>query len=224
MWTRAPGRYDGLSYFVFCCFVALSPGFVVDGWQTSPLLAIWAAGACARWYRGDHQVVTDCFVFGVVNAFLTRAELANFVSWKWNELDVTMATGFWSGLAISIALLAYTQRRHAYRESMIPEPPSDGMTPWTLPYPKPKIFPCVTKHARMFPKRHAFEYSYLQCGFPIIPDGIRADGVVCGGETDAQLGSWWLRIKAGDYLSRENNSAGFYVKLKLFLREQVCCL
>ncbi|KAJ4399912.1 hypothetical protein N0V91_009080 [Didymella pomorum] len=72
----------------------------------------------------------------------------------------------------------------------------------------------------MFPKRHAFEYSYLQCGFPIIPGGVDVDGHDVATGTDQKLGSWWLRIRAVDYLTRGNGKAGFYGKLQTFMREQ----
>ncbi|KAL5121578.1 hypothetical protein ACEQ8H_000650 [Pleosporales sp. CAS-2024a] len=72
----------------------------------------------------------------------------------------------------------------------------------------------------MFPKRHAFEYSYLQCGFPITPAGTRADGTEVGGGVDVKLGRWWMRIRAEDYLTRGLGDIGFYEKLKLYLREQ----
>jgi DUF1365 family protein len=101
-------------------------------------------------------------------------------------------------------------------ESKLPE----GTTEWTLPHPKPAILPCRTKHARIFPKRHAFDYSYLQCGFPIIPAGTTPEGINVGSDKDRRLGSWWLHIKADDYLSRGNGTLGFYGKLAMFMREQ----
>ncbi|UPX20063.1 uncharacterized protein EKO05_0010309 [Ascochyta rabiei] len=72
----------------------------------------------------------------------------------------------------------------------------------------------------MFPKRHAFEYSYLQCGFPVIPGGVNADGRDVATGTDQELGSWWLRVRAADYLTRGNRKLGFYGKLQTFMRDQ----
>lgn len=71
----------------------------------------------------------------------------------------------------------------------------------------------------MFPKKHAFSYSYLQCGYPIIPQGITASGMHVSTGQDGTLGSWWLRVKAEDYLDRGNGDLGFYGKLKMYLRE-----
>jgi hypothetical protein len=218
----ARGRY-GLLFFSTSSLLSLAPCLVADGWGMSPLLVIWVAGACVRWYRGDSQIMTDCFVFGVLNAFSTRHELGIILSHRLKELDVTVATGLLVGSAIAIALFAYLSKQHTHRKNTASEALPDGMNPATLSYPKPKIFPCETKHARMFPKRHAFEYSYLQCGFPIVPPGVVASGTDNESEADAQLGCWWLRVKAEDYLSRGNGNIGFYTKLKMYLREQVRC-
>jgi hypothetical protein len=49
-----------------------------------------------------------------------------------------------------------------------------------------------------------------------------ADGTEIGCRHDLHLGSWWLEVRAEDYLSRGNSELGFYGKLKLFLTEQVC--
>lgn len=177
-----------------------------------------------RWHHGDRQMVTDSVLFGLWNMLLARADLNNAVSKKLEELDITLAAGSWiliSRLAIPLALLAYFPRWRAYRKSTESATLAEGESTWTSQYPKARIFPCQTKHARMFPKHHAFEYSYLQCGFPIVPAVIGADGVEVGGSNDVQLGRWWLRVKAADYLNRGNGELGFYNKLKLWLREQV---
>jgi hypothetical protein len=217
-----------LLFFLFCCLVASAPRAVADGWRTTPLLVIWAAGAAKRWNQGDRQIVTDCVMFGIWSAILARAELNNAVSEKLEELDMTLAAGLWfliSRLAIPLALLAYFLRWRAYRNptehAKIREEVLEGLSPWPSQYPKARIFPCQTKHARMFPKRHAFEYSYLQCGFPIIPDGVNADGSAINVGSDVQIGRWWLRVKAEDYLNRGNGEFGFYNKLKLYLQEHV---
>ena len=215
----------GLSNFLLSCVYAVLPCFVVDGWRTSPLLAIWLAGTGLRWHLGDHQAATDCFIFAILNTYMARQGLKNTALRRWEELDMSVAAGWWfllSRFAIPLALIALLARLQSNRKSTETKGLPGGLTEWTLQYPKPKIFPCQTKHARMFPKRHSFEYSYLQCGFPIIPAGVTADGTEVGIGQDRQLGSWWLRVKAEDYLKRGNGALGFYGKLKLYLREQVC--
>ncbi|KAJ4372972.1 hypothetical protein N0V83_003263 [Neocucurbitaria cava] len=72
----------------------------------------------------------------------------------------------------------------------------------------------------MFPKRHTFGYSYLQCGYPIVPVRTTAGGTDISNGLDRELGSWWLRVRADDYLERGNGSLGFYGKLKMYLRDQ----
>ncbi|KAF1939482.1 hypothetical protein EJ02DRAFT_352156 [Clathrospora elynae] len=72
----------------------------------------------------------------------------------------------------------------------------------------------------MFPKRHTFAYSYLQCGYPIVPSGIKYSGFEFSSGEDQVLGKWWLRVRAEDYLERGNGERGFYWKLKSYLKEQ----
>jgi len=223
MWTTLRGHV-GLFYPLFCSFVALASCVVVDGWQTSPLLAIWAAGAGMRWYSGDGQAATDCVFFGSLNAYLARKEFKS-IAWRdWEELDKSVAVGSWflfSRIAIPLVLIGLFYRWQTYRKEATSKQLPEGVSEWTMQHPKARIFPCQTKHARMFPKRHAFEYSYLQCGFPIIPAGVMTNGTEVGLGADCVLGNWWLRIKAEDYLERGHGACGFYGKLKMYLQNQV---
>jgi hypothetical protein len=224
MWTAARGRF-GLLYSFFCCFVALSPCFVAHGWRTLPMLGIWLSGAGARWYFDDRQVVTDTIVFGILIAIAVKEGLSDVVLKTWEELDVPVSARPWNLMtcvAILLALNTLRSRYRAYCKGSTSKVLPDDVSPWTVPYPKARIFPSQIKHVRMFPKRHSFEYSYLQCGFPIIPGGVFADGTEIGCGHDLRLGNWWLRIRAEDYLSRGNMALGFYGRLRLFLREQVC--
>jgi hypothetical protein len=224
MWTAAQGHF-GLLHLFFCCFVALVHCFLVDGWRTSPLLATWAFGAGLRWYSYDRQIKMDSILFGILNVYSVRGGLEDAIWTRWKELDVSLAAGLWNPLScawIIMALLALLLRWRSYHKSFAIKNLPCGVSAWTLQYPKARIFPSQIKHARMFPKRHSFEYSYLQCGFPIVPGGVTADGTEIGCGHDLRLGSWWLRIRAEDYLSRGNSALGFYDKLKLFLTEQVC--
>lgn len=216
--------HAGFFYLAFYCFVALSSCFLVDGWRTSPLLAIWAVGAGVRWYLGDRQVASDSIIFGVLNVCLARDGLKAVTSRVWEEWygsTVVGSTIVRFAIPLVLILIPARLRWETYRKSTEAKALPDGVAAWTLEYPKPRIFPCQTKHARMFPKRHAFEYSYLQCGFPIIPSGVTADGAEVGLGQDRRLGSWWLRIRAEDYLNRGDAALGFYGKLKKYLRSQV---
>lgn len=223
MWNAARGRFGLLSFFGYCS-IALLPCIIVNGWRTSPLLAIWAIGAGLRWLWGDTQILADCFMFGVVNVFWERRAIQEILARKLQEADTTAAAGSW--LLISrflgpLALIACLYRWRGNRNNAAIGGLPNGAAPWTRPHPRALIFPCQTKHARMFPKRHAFEYTYLQCGFPVVPAGVQSDGERIGGG-DSQFGSWWLQIKAEDYLSRGNGVLGFYNKLKLYLQDHVC--
>jgi hypothetical protein len=224
MCTTAQGRY-GLLHFILCCFFALLPCFICGGWQISPLLTIWAVGAGVRWHHKDRQFTTDCVMFGIMSTIVARGALKNIISNLWGDSDLAVVATPWfliSCFVIPFTMLAYLYRRQTSHKRTSPKPLPTDVSARSLQYPKAKIFPCQIKHARMFPKRHAFEYSYLQCGFPIIPAEARADGTETGSSDDSQLGCWWLQVNAGDYLSRGNDALGFYNKLKIYLQEQVC--
>ncbi|KAF1931176.1 uncharacterized protein M421DRAFT_341490 [Didymella exigua CBS 183.55] len=183
--------------------------------------ATWALGAGFRRYYEDRQLTTDCCIFGVVAAWLSREQLADFLHKSWDASGATVGSSMVVFALITgpLAVLGLQSRHRSNNDRDVLEI-AKNISKWTLQYPKAKIFPCETKHARMFPKRHAFEYSYLQCGFPIIPGGIDGDGHDVATGADEELGSWWLRIRAVDYLSRGNGKAGFYGKLQTFMRNQ----
>ncbi|KAF2110830.1 hypothetical protein BDV96DRAFT_500493 [Lophiotrema nucula] len=82
------------------------------------------------------------------------------------------------------------------------------------------IFPCRTTHARIFPKKHVFNYSYLQYGIPIVPGDAGKIKDKKAVPIDRTRGSWWLRVHADDYLFRGRGELGFYLKLKAFLQDQ----
>ena len=222
--STIPTGHEGLLRPLLCPLIASALCCVLDGWRISPLSAVWAAGAGVRWYFGDHQLATDSAIFGIINAYSARAGLKSIVVQTWENSDDFFVVGSWyliSRLAlplVAIGLLARWQRSLQDTTSQLLP---NGFTEWTLPHPKPRIFPCSTKHARMFPKRHSFEYSYLQCGFPIIPTAVSSEGTEVGLGEDSFLGKWWLRVKAEDYLERGSGTLGFYGKLRLYLRAQV---
>lgn len=186
-----------------------------------PPLATWALGAGARESFGDRQLTTDCWFFGVMTAWLAREQLTVYLR---KSLDVSTATLGSSMVVLALitvplAIHGIRSRCNSSNNRDTDDLPED-IGKWTLQYPKGRIFPCETKHARMFPKRHAFQYSYLQCGFPIIPGGVTSDGRDIATGADQELGSWWLCVQASDYLTRGNGKTGFYGKLQAFLRAQ----
>ncbi|MCJ1426546.1 hypothetical protein MMC29_004449, partial [Sticta canariensis] len=94
---------------------------------------------------------------------------------------------------------------------------------------KPLIFPCRTIHARMFPKKHSFSYSYLLVGIPVGWHGslgslLSADGESCSTETEEiishQQQRSWFKVEAADYLERGSHGLGLKGKLILYLKSQ----
>jgi len=219
------GRDLGVSLFE-CAAVGLPLLFAaLDGWQKVLMLAVWIGGCVFRRRRGDRGVLTDCAVLGVLYAWLAREKLVATVLKSWNDwrgwaegLPGTYAV---FSVAIPLAILAISLWR-CLRSNEDPIANTSDISRWRsdVETPKPKIFPCQTSHARIFPKRHAFAYSYLQCGFPIVPSGAKYQGIEFGSGEDQTLGKWWLRIRAEDYLERGDGASGFYWKLRSYLRAQ----
>lgn len=93
---------------------------------------------------------------------------------------------------------------------------------------QPYLIPCKTTHARRFPKKHSFGYSYLVVGVP-----VGSTGTVNGMLTidNGPSGSWgflsklfrhgWYNVSASDYMQRGNNSQGLRGKLDEYLTSQV---
>jgi len=215
----------GVSLFE-CAAVGLPLLFAaLDGWQKVPMLAVWIGGCVYRRRSGDRGVLTDCAVLGVLYAWLAREKLVATVLKSWNDwrgwaegLPGTYAV---FSVAIPLAILAISLWR-SLRSNEDPIANTPDISRWRsdVETPKPKIFPCQTSHARIFPKRHAFAYSYLQCGFPIVPSGAKYQGIEFASGDDQTLGKWWLRIRAEDYLERGGGASGFYWKLRSYLRAQ----
>lgn len=93
---------------------------------------------------------------------------------------------------------------------------------------QPYFIPSRTTHRRMFPKTHAFSYSYLTIGVPVGYRGRVNNLLTIDGSSD-QL-SWWQKLVAftpftvdGEgYLSRGPNSRGLRGKLDEYLESEVC--
>jgi DUF1365 family protein len=193
-----------------------------------PLLAIWVGGYAVRRHHEDRQLITDCAVLGVVHAWLAREKLIAIALKSWKEWmgRISGAEGppviyAVSSVAVPLALLAlFLWRSFGRNKDTAATSPDISRWRSEVETPKPKIFPCQTSHARIFPKRHAFAYSYLQCGFPIIPSGIKYSGIEFPSGEDQTLGRWWLRVRAEDYLERGAGGCGFYWKLRTYLRAQ----
>ncbi|KAF2133849.1 hypothetical protein P153DRAFT_330411 [Dothidotthia symphoricarpi CBS 119687] len=214
----------GLFDFFACSSLTIVLCFLDSGMDMWSFLATWTMGGGVRWYYGDRQLVTDCFVLGTISTWLVKEKLVEILLKGWKDLDVIAMSPKshpTSSVAITLVILGLSLW-HVYGGSNSGKienlPP--GARKWSSVFPKATILPCQTMHARMFPKRHAFQNAYLQCGFPIVPDGTTSDGADVGLGNDRELGSWWLRVKADDYLERGYGALGFYGKLQLYLKQQ----
>lgn len=178
---------------------------------------VWVAGAVARLALEDGGVKTDVLGFLVGGGVIWRREVLEMLGSRWG------ATWFLGGLPlIALALRDRENGDGVERDDGLADGLDEEVEEWKVECPRPWIFPCRTRHTRMFPKRHAFGYSYLLCGFPVVPAGVTKHGVGIGDGKDRTKGSRWLRIRAEDYLARGCGAFGFFGKLKVFMREQVC--
>jgi DUF1365 family protein len=226
MWISSGPRGLG-SFLVGCAPVVLLCALVDDGWRVWPLLAIWIAGYGMRWWHEDRQLTTDCTALAIWYVWLAREELAELARrWEiWRHVAGVIggpAVYVVSGIAVPLAFLGLSLLRPFGNSGTAEKelPPEYRKVQFDLEVPKARIFPCQTTHARIFPKRHAFVYSYLQYGVPIVPTGSTYSGFDFPSGEDQELGTWWLRVRAEDYLERGNGACGFYWKLKNFLRAQ----
>jgi DUF1365 family protein len=228
MWIAGDRRGLGASLAECMPLAFLLLCAVADGWRMWPLLMIWIGGYAVRQRHGDRQLTTDCAVLGVLYTWLAGEKLIATALKSWKEwrgwirkAEGSLVTYAVFSVALPLALLAFFSWR-MFASSKNTAATSPDISPWRteVETPKPKIFPCQTTHARIFPKRHAFAYSYLQCGFPIVSSGMKHSGIELPSGDDQTLGRWWLRVRAEDYLERGCGAFGFYWKLRTYLRAQ----
>ena len=79
----------------------------------------------------------------------------------------------------------------------------------------PLLIPSRTTHFRLFPKKHAFSYSYLFVGIPVGVRGRVSNAL----SVDSQQSSWF-NIRCEDYLTRGNGHLGLAEKLKRYLHSE----
>ncbi len=90
---------------------------------------------------------------------------------------------------------------------------------------KPLVFPSRTSHARFFPKKHSFSYSYLLVGVPVGLRGV-VGPLLSVDEDNASRDATskraaWLSVRAEDHLHRGYDPRGLKGKLESFLTTQV---
>lgn len=79
----------------------------------------------------------------------------------------------------------------------------------------PLFIPSRTTHARLFPKKHAFSYSYLFVGVPVGNGG--RFGRALSVDTTKRA---WFHVEGADYLARTDEKKTLSVKLQDYLRTQ----
>ncbi|KAF2762420.1 hypothetical protein EJ05DRAFT_533980, partial [Pseudovirgaria hyperparasitica] len=87
---------------------------------------------------------------------------------------------------------------------------------------RPLLLPCKTTHARVFPKKHSFGYSYLFVGVPVGWHGkvgslLSVDTHCC---FDGNEDKGWFHVQAGDYLERGSEELDLKGKLHAYLESQ----
>ncbi|KAK4121120.1 hypothetical protein N657DRAFT_624221 [Parathielavia appendiculata] len=92
------------------------------------------------------------------------------------------------------------------------------------------LFPCRTHHARLFPTKHAFSYSYLTVGIPVGFEDNAGGMVSVEAKGEPNHSPWiglalrrpkaWFSIDPSDYLERGKSGLGLRGKLDEYLRTQ----
>lgn len=129
---------------------------------------------------------------------------------------------WWIALGISSVLCVFVLAR-------INSLPSSDAPAWRGPG-KVLLFPCKTTHARLFPKRHSFAYSYLVVGIPVGWEGNCGGMVSSFPADDANSQTWfstprdkaYYHVNPDDYLQRGGGHLGLRRKLDAYLKTQVC--
>ena len=90
---------------------------------------------------------------------------------------------------------------------------------------KPILFPCRTSHTRLFPRKHAFAYSYLFVGIPVGWRGWVSSLLTADLRTlpwrSRSLKNGWFNVDSADYLARGDSIHGLRGKLDTYLESQV---
>ncbi|KIH94162.1 hypothetical protein SPBR_05750 [Sporothrix brasiliensis 5110] len=112
----------------------------------------------------------------------------------------------------------------ATKEQQYLVPPTSARDdPWTGPG-KPLLFPCITTHTRLIPKKHSFVYSYLVVGVPVgwtgVCGGIISVAAAGSEEERKRHKKGWFHIDADDYLERGGGYLGLRGKLDAHLVSQ----
>ncbi|EKG12221.1 hypothetical protein MPH_10704 [Macrophomina phaseolina MS6] len=203
---------------IVCCIQA----FLGLPWNVvAACYSTWALICCGRLLSGDTTAIFDGLLFVTVltlsNATLLWASLDSFSAYLHSVLPVILSAFLVAAFLIS-GVFYKSQREEQQKQAEDVEPTK---------HCRPLIFPCRTTHARMFPKKHSFAYSYLLAGVPVGPKQHHGRyGSMLS--VDNNLKPWpanrkgWFHIQGSDYLDRGNENLDLNGKLTQYLRSQVC--
>jgi len=181
-----------------------------------------------RWWFDAHGAAKDALFLTVF--ILTGHGLAvrDMVSAVVEKYPPTITAGVGSAILIHIISNRW---KYLYRRKARVVPPNGDSEGHLKTSMRPLLFPCRTKHTRLFPKKHSFSYSYLFVGIPVgwkgcIGSLLSADLQSLGGkdinsEGYSKWGKSWFSVDAADYLSRGEAHLGLEGKLHAYLRTQV---
>ena len=79
----------------------------------------------------------------------------------------------------------------------------------------PLLIPSRTTHSRIFPKKHAFSYSYLFVGIPVGVCGRISNALSIDSDQKS-----WFNVSSNDYLTRGSGRLSLAEKLKRYLHTQ----
>jgi len=161
----------------------------------------------------------------IFNIWAARGSLWNFVATKLSILrdyPSAPACAVVTFLALRLASVFYYMLGSQIEPDNQPVS-HDGIT--AANFLTPLVFPSRTSHARFFPKKHSFSYSYLLVGVPIGWRGV-VGPFLSVDKDEALRGATsgrgaWLSVRATDHLHRGYDHRGLKGKLESFLATQV---
>ncbi|KAI0170614.1 hypothetical protein BJ166DRAFT_199420 [Pestalotiopsis sp. NC0098] len=167
---------------------------------------------------GVAGVLSACYytLFGTVNDAYIIATVALWKRWRRGQglvppwLDSLCDRSLIFPAALALGLSYLTWRWTQYSKTT-----TSGEAAGPL---KPLLFPCQTTHARLFPKKHSFKYSYLMVGIPVGWEGDSGGMIATGPPGIARRG--WYQVHSADYLERGSGHLTLREKLDAYLTSQ----
>lgn len=219
--------YYSLIFSLFTITFSIIPSAIWAYSLSWPLSTLWFVFCGWRWYFADRKLLLDCITLGALSIIVSR-DIIKYGLAQVCTSKFASSIQFWSILVatlISAVVAIETSSRfgHGPTESPVSqEHEKERATKDSkLSVPSSMVFPCRTTHARTFPTKHKFGYSYLLLGVPITKSLIKRDHKWVEQPNDKEIGTWWMKIRAEDYLDRGFGEEGFCAKLTTFLNKEV---